>query len=94
MVKSGKFHRCSHLSPTIYDRVIVPTMTNLNPIHTKQLVHEEGMWLPQWLDKKTVTYAKISPKMVNPRDTAGERRRRRRIPSNYMGINLSDPSNF
>ena len=28
--------------------------------------------------KKTVTYAIISPKMVNPRDTAGERRRRRR----------------
>ena len=28
--------------------------------------------------KKMVTYAKISPKMVNPRDIAGERRRRRR----------------
>ena len=27
--------------------------------------------------KKKVTYAKISPKMVNPRDIAGERRRRR-----------------
>ena len=26
---------------------------------------------------KTVTYAKISPKMVNPRDIAGARRRRR-----------------
>ena len=31
--------------------------------------------------KKTVTYAKISPKMVNPRDIAGERRRRRRSPN-------------
>ena len=30
-----------------------------------------------WLDSKTVTYVKISPKMVNPRDIAGERRRRR-----------------
>ena len=28
---------------------------------------------------KRSTYAKISPKMVNPRDTAGEHRRRRRI---------------
>ena len=27
---------------------------------------------------KTVTYAKISPKVVNPRDLAGERRRKRR----------------
>ena len=27
--------------------------------------------LPQWLDLKMVTYAKISPKMVNPRDIAG-----------------------
>ena len=31
-----------------------------------------------WIRKKKVTYAKISPKMVNPRDVAGERRRRRR----------------
>ena len=39
------------------------------------------MWLPQWLDslkkkkkkkKKKVKYAKISPRMVNPRDMAGE----------------------
>ena len=28
--------------------------------------------------KKTVTYTKISPKMVNPRDIAGQRTRRRR----------------
>ena len=28
-----------------------------------------------------VTYAQISPKMMNPRDVAEERRRRRRIPS-------------
>ena len=27
---------------------------------------------------EAVTYAKISPKMVNPRDIAGERRRRRK----------------
>ena len=35
-------------------------------------IHEDGMWLSQWLDWKTVTYAKISPEMVNPRDIAGE----------------------
>ena len=29
-------------------------------------------YLNGWI-KKTVTYAKISPKMVNPRDIAGER---------------------
>ena len=28
--------------------------------------------------KKLVTYAKISPRMVNPRDMAGEHRRKRR----------------
>ena len=31
-----------------------------------------------WIKKRTATYAKISPKMLNPRDIAGERRRRRR----------------
>ena len=30
--------------------------------------------LPQWLDSKTVTYAKISPKMVSPRDIAGKQK--------------------
>ena len=33
-------------------------------------------YLNGWI-KKTVTYAKISPKMVNPRDRAGEHRQRR-----------------
>ena len=37
-------------------------------------------YLNGWIKKKKkkATYAKISPKMVNPRDLAGERRRRRR----------------
>ena len=35
------------------------------------------MQLPQLLDSKVVIYAQISPKMVNPRDKAWERRRRR-----------------
>ena len=42
------------------------------------IIHKDRMWLPQWLDQKTITYAKISPKMVKPRDIAGECRRRRR----------------
>ena len=29
-------------------------------------IHKDGMWPPIWI-KKTVTYAKISPKMMNPR---------------------------
>ena len=33
--------------------------------------HKDRMWLPLWLDWKMVTYAKISQKMVNPRDKAG-----------------------
>ena len=28
-------------------------------------------YLYGWIKKKTITYAKISPKMVNPRDRAG-----------------------
>ena len=55
-------------------------------IHPACTIHEDGMSLPHWLNKKkTVTYAKkkkkkkkISPKMVNTRDIALERRRRRR----------------
>ena len=37
-------------------------------------------YLNGWI-KKTITYTKISPKMMNPRDTAGERRRRRQCHS-------------
>ena len=48
---------------------------------------------------KTVTYIKISPKMVNPRDSAGEFRRKRIFLSNFstrffhtaMDISLIDP---
>ena len=40
--------------------------------NTPSMHNEDGMRLPQWLDrKKTVTYAKVSPKVVNTRDTAG-----------------------
>ena len=43
-------------------------------------------YLSGWITK-TVTYAKFSPKMVNPRDIAGERRRRRRSKS-LLSLNL------
>ena len=47
-------------------------------IHLACTIHEEGnVTTSIWLNiKKKVTYAKISPKMVNLRDIAGERRRR------------------
>ena len=47
----------------------------------------ECNYLIGWIRKKAVTYTKISPKMVNPRDIAGERRRRRRmvIPTDIAG---------
>ena len=34
--------------------------------HPARTVHEDGTWLPKWLDWKTVIYTKISPKMVGP----------------------------
>ena len=44
-------------------------VTKMHPACT---IHEDGVWLPLWLDfKKKVTDAKISPKMVNPRNIAG-----------------------
>ena len=39
--------------------------------HPACTIHADGMWLPLWFDYKTVTCAKISPKMVNPKDIAG-----------------------
>ena len=45
--------------------------------HPACTIHKDGMWLPQWLNNKTVTSAKISPKVGNPRDVAGVRRRKK-----------------
>ena len=40
--------------------------------HPACAIHEDGMSLPLWLNFfKRVTYAKISRKLVNPRDIAG-----------------------
>ena len=49
-------------------------------------------YLNGWIKKKKkkrVTYAEISPKMVHPRDMAGERRRRRRRRRRSFLINLT-----
>ena len=42
---------------------------------------------------KTVTYAKISPEMVNASDIAGESRRRRRSSGNRHGERQSQGTN-
>ena len=51
-------------------------MNASNKTHPACTIHKDGMWLPLWLDWKTVTYAKISPKMVNLREIAEECRRK------------------
>ena len=48
--------------------------------HPACTIHEDGMWLPLWLDYKTVTYAKnLTPKKYGePQRYSWECRRRRR----------------
>ena len=50
----------------VLDRWMPATKT-----HPACTILEDGMWLPLWLYFRKVTYAKISPKMVNPKDIAG-----------------------
>ena len=61
------FYRTSSKNPDFHvlDEWMPATKT-----HPPCTIHEDGMWLPQWLNWKTVTNAKISPKMVNPRGIA------------------------
>ena len=63
------FHRMDTEDPGIHvlDRWMSATKT-----HPACSIHEDGMWLPEWLDWKTVTYAKISPKNGESRDKARE----------------------
>ena len=69
------FHYTSWKDPDIHvlDKWMPSTQS-----HPTCTINEDGMWLPQWSDQKMVTNAQIWPKMVDPRDTAGKRRRRRR----------------
>ena len=66
------FHHTDSWDPDIHALVLLMPVTKTHPACT---IHKDGMWLPQWLDCKTVTYTKISPKMVNLRDIAQECRR-------------------
>ena len=50
--------------------------------------------LSGWIKKNSVTYAKISPKMVNPRDVAGECRRRKKDWSQHMVRRVTSTSVF
>ena len=87
-LRTHAFHRRDTKDPDIH---VLDGWMPATKTHPARTIHEDGMWLPQWLDKKktttnkqktkttkTATYAKISPKMANPRDIAGECRRRRR----------------
>ena len=55
----------------------------LNTWFMSNSIHEDGMWLPLWLDEKMATYAKISPKVVNPRDIAGNAKEEEEISHSY-----------
>ena len=48
------------------------------------LPQRQNTSMVEFKKKKKVTYAKISPKMVNPRDIAGECRRRRKSTSEKL----------
>ena len=52
------------------------TLKENNQIYSSS-VHENGMSTLKVGGKKTLIYAKISPKTVNPRDVAGERRKKK-----------------
>ena len=71
------FHRTDSKDPDIHVLNGWVLATKTQPAHT---IHKDRMWLPHWFDLKTVTYAKILPKMMNPGDITGERRRRREDP--------------
>ena len=51
--------------------------------HPAYTIHKDGIdYLSGWIKKTTtkpVTFAKISAKMVNPRDIAGERKSKRMV---------------
>ena len=61
--------------------IVVPVCCLLD-IYVQASTKTECGYLNCWIEK-TVTYAKISPEMVNPRYIAGERRRRRFVSKQY-----------
>ena len=83
------FHCTDSNDPDIH---ILDSDCRQEKTHTAPSTKTECDYLNGWIkkqnkrknkqtNKKTVTYAKILPKMVSPRDIAGERRSRRRLKS-------------
>ena len=85
------FHFLSSLSPSLSLSFSLslhpPPSLSLSPAFCLSLtplslyapsMNTECNYRNDWIKKKTVTYAKISPKMVNPRDPSGEHRIRRK----------------
>ena len=66
------FHHMDSKDPDIH---VLNGWTLATKTHSVCAIHEDGMWLPLWLDWKTVTYTQISP---NNDETQREHRRRRR----------------
>ena len=73
------FHHTHSKDPDIH---VLDGWMPATKTHPACTIHEDGMWLPQWLDYQVVTYLTILPKMVNPRYIAGECIRRRRSSHN------------
>ena len=46
--------------------------------HPACTVHKDRMWLPLWLDKKTVTHTKISPKWWNAQIKLGTQKKKKK----------------
>ena len=80
---SHAFHRTDSKDPDIH---VLDGWMNAGNKSTPSMHHPRRRNVTtSMVGLKTVAYAEISPKMVNPRDIAGERRRRRR----WMMIKVS-----
>ena len=62
-------HRTDPKDPEVY--VLNGWMPATKPYPAKN-THEDGMWLSRWLDQKRSYWQKSHPKMVKPRDIAGD----------------------
>ena len=66
---------CAHMCLIAWTKKILTFMSKTDECqqqkHPACIIHEDEMWLLLSMDYKMVTYAKISPNMVNPKDKAG-----------------------
>ena len=60
---SHAFHRTHSRDPYIH---VIDGWMPATKTHPSCTIHKDGMWLPQWLDWKTDTYAKSSPQNGGP----------------------------